>query len=207
VNKKLGIAAAVLAALIGVGAAIRFAPPSAFLTPVPPPRAISQEEAQKKLAVLQDILKSRNDNDKRLDTEFNDLDPDTRELFRKTYREIPPEARNQRGTIVFLLARNLHTPEDWNFLKEVVSEPPCLSLSDCAKQGKGGDIGDEVTMAYPQLVALKMARENLEKAERPNRAMALAEVRGIVGAAKASKSQTVVKMAERIANEIIPKDE
>ena len=118
-------------------------------------------EAGKAVQTLQEILKSRNDNDQRLDTELKHLIPSTREAFREKYRTLRLEDRNGRGTIVFLLGRNLETPEDMAFMGEVLSEKPCLSLEDCSKaipSGAGADLhleaGANVTMSYPQLVGL-----------------------------------------------------
>jgi hypothetical protein len=123
---------------------------------------------QHKLTILEDVLRSRNDNDPRLDQEFNDLTPEAKRLFRNEYREIAVEKRNQRGTIVYLLGKNLRTADDWKFFREVALEPPCLSMSNCSKKPAPGSdeeaTGDEVTLAYPSLVALRQARRAVEEA-------------------------------------------
>jgi len=158
-----------------------------------PPGAVSGA-AQAKVELLRSLLRAHNDNDRRLDTEFNGLSPETKELFRREYRALPLEKRNQRGTIVFLLGRNLAEPEDWAFLREVVSEPPCLSLADCVgKPSSGGEegLGDEVTLAYPQLVALKAA-ERVLAAGGPS----IKEARSVVEAAKRSQAAIVARRAE-----------
>lgn len=148
-------------------------------------------------ALLDEILLARNDNDPRLDGAFNGLDPDTRRLFREKYRALPPESRNQRGTIVYLLGKNLNAPEDWAFLREVVGEPPCLSLTDCSKAPAGGGSGpgDAVTLAYPALVALKQA-ERVLAGKGPEEVRR--EARAVVKAAKASSVPKVARAAARL---------
>lgn len=113
---------------------------------------------ESRASLLDEVLASRNDNDPRLDTAFDGLSLAEKASFRRRYEELPRERRNERGTIVYLLGRNLAVPEDWAFLRKVVAEPPCLSLSDCSKKGpEAPEPGDEVTLAYPALVALRQA--------------------------------------------------
>src|SRR5207302_220894 len=90
-----------------------------------------------KLVILDEILRSRNDNDPRLDADFNDLSAETKRRFREKYGALAPEKRNERGTVVYLLGRNINDDRDWDFLREVAGEPPCLSLSDCSKRTPG----------------------------------------------------------------------
>src|SRR5580700_7097984 len=56
-----------------------------------------------RLATLEMILGSKNDNDPRLDSGFNDLTAGEKKLFRRKYGALRPELRNERGTIVYLL--------------------------------------------------------------------------------------------------------
>ena len=127
-----------------------------------PPAAIPASAEDRNLAqALNQILVSKNDNDPRLDRDFNHLSPAAKELFRQKYRELPPEKLNQKGTIVFLLCRNLSSEKDFEFLKEVMNEPPCLSMSDCAKdpgpassEDLHHDLGSGITLIYPKLVSL-----------------------------------------------------
>jgi hypothetical protein len=127
-----------------------------------PPSVTEQDRAQ--LQMLRSVLQSRNDNDPRLDSELRQLSPGARALFREEYRRVPAESRNERGTIVFLLGRNLETEEDFRFLQTVLSEPQCLSLTHCNSAPPRGDADDQehhhssldaTTLSYPQLVALK----------------------------------------------------
>jgi hypothetical protein len=168
-------------------------------------------DASAQLKTLEDILRSKNDNDPRLDRDFNALSPEAKRLFRRKYAEILPERHNERGTIVYLLGRNLDSAEDWAFLRGVVSEPPCLSLNDCSKESKpeGGhnESGVAVTLAYPSLVALKQAERVLEEArtastgkKRPEAlpAATAQEALSVIQAAKNSRVPIVARTASEI---------
>jgi hypothetical protein len=171
--------------------------------PKPLPPHAGPPEALAKLDEIRAILASRNDNDPRLDRDFNALTPDDKRLFREEYSRIPAEKRNERGTLIFLLGRNMTEPGDWAFMKGVALEPPCLSLSDCAKSpGAGGGeeaAGDEVTLAYPSLVALKQAQRALEDA--PSNKDAL----DVLTAAKASRTRAVARMAAALERRFAPR--
>ena len=169
------------------------APQQAALSAVPAADAPAQ-----KLVILEDILRSRNDNDPRLDTAFNDLSPQAKRLFRQKYRQLPAESRNELGTVVYLLGRNLKTDEDWAFLREVVAEPPCLSLADCSRGTKAEPdsdltIGAGVTLSYPAIMALKGA-ERILQTGRGDAAQALQ----LIAAAKSSRAKTVLDLAARL---------
>ncbi|MGK5084787.1 hypothetical protein WDW37_15950 [Bdellovibrionota bacterium FG-1] len=113
--------------------------------------------------VLDEILISKNDNDPRLDREFRMLDAPAKALFREKYAKLSLEKRNERGTIVFLVGREISSPDDVAFLHQVLNEPPCRSLAHCDRDDTGSvspeeqhwDMANETTLAYPQLVALK----------------------------------------------------
>jgi hypothetical protein len=137
---------------------------------------------QRKLLVLDEILKSKNDNDPRLDTEFKQLSPELKRAMTRYYQVIPDEQRNERGTIAFLYARAMTGPQDTEFLTTVLMEKPCLSLADCSKPASGGDREhahleglEETTSNYPQLTAIRQAvqRYNAARGETPpNEALA-----------------------------------
>jgi hypothetical protein len=143
--------------------------------------------------ILDEILKSRDDNDPRLDRELRYLSPRAREALRKKYHSLRAEERNERGTIVFLLGRNLDQPRDFAFFRDVVGEKPCLSLADC-----GHTIQEDphlsgvtaVSLAYPQIVALK-SLANLPPSER-------AQAQGILDRALRSPDPLVSGLASRI---------
>lgn len=155
------------------------------------PTAAARARAQ--LATLEDILRSRDDNDPRLDRDFRELSPEAKALFRRAYAGLAPERRNERGTIVYLLGKNLRTADDWAFFRAVVAEPPCLSLADCSSRSVGaGELGDEVTLAYPSLVALRQAARALEEGASES------EARGVLEAAKTSKMSAVSRLASSL---------
>jgi hypothetical protein len=116
-----------------------------------------------KLQTLKQILANHGDNDPRLDRELRDLSPAAKALMEGQYAAIQSEKRNQRGTIVYLIGREINSAEDVGFLHSVLSEPPCLSLADCKRESRGSTLSDEhhldsatdTTLAYPQIVALK----------------------------------------------------
>ncbi len=178
--------------------------PTLFVTPLSTigPAANIPDEGQigirgsdyDRLTKLEVILESKNDNDPKLDSDFNDLTPGEKKLFRRRYRALRPELVNERGTIVYLLGKNIKDDADWSFLREVAAEPPCLSLADCSQRGTGpSGLGDEVTLAYPSLVALKQAQKILEK--EPGSFPA----RGVVAAGLNSKTPAVERLAAKIA--------
>lgn len=136
--------------------------------PAAPPSPLSLDpKSASQLQVLSEILASRNDNDPRMDSELRSLSPTAKAALREKYRALAPEDRNGRGTIIFLLGREISGPEELSFFSDVLNEMPCLSLSDCSVDARSApgedshhDSGVEVTLAYPQLVALKSI-ENL----------------------------------------------
>jgi len=197
-------------------ASVPGAPPQARSPELPRPAAAAQPRMvppaplappAQKLAELEEILRSNNDNDPRLDGDFNELSPQTKELFRRKYAQTPQEDRNARGTIVFLLGRNLDSAEDWAFLRAVVGEPPCLSLADCSRKDASPSSdphhegGLAVTLAYPQMVALKQVERVLEGIRRSSgrgRGPALQEARSILRIAQSSREPMVGETASEI---------
>lgn len=121
----------------------------------------ARSSSHEKLAILDAVLASRDDNDSRLDTELKVLTVEEKRAFIDRYRTLPMEDRNGRGMIVFLIGRNLTSPEDFNFINGVFLEPFCRSLENCEKGPAVSDedphhsSGDEVTQSYPQWAALK----------------------------------------------------
>lgn len=134
----------------------------------------------KKLDLLEEILKSKNDNDPRLDQEFNTLSPEAKILFQKKYQELPKEQRNERGTIAYLLGKNLSSKQDWDFMRKVVGESPFLGPAD------------PVTLAYPSLVALKLAERALEQGR------FIKEALSVMAAGKKSPVPIVARLAKSL---------
>lgn len=183
--RRVAAAGAVLLALAALGwrAARRPSPPA----------------ASPRLLLLREVLAARNDNDSRLDLAFGELTAAEKREFRAEYRRLPREARNERGTVVYLLGKSLSGAEDWAFMKDVAAEPPCLSLADCGRKGeKPADeaAGEEVTLAYPSLVALKQAEAALAKpAPAPEEAAA---ARAVIAAGRVSGMPAVTRLAGRL---------
>ncbi len=128
---------------------------------------IETNNTVKKMDVLNEILKSKNDNDPRLDQDFNNLSTQTKEAMEREYTQLHLESRNERGTIVFIVGKNLQTNQDFDFLAQVVTEEPCLSLSNCNNSTQDsphidGASGIQVTLEYPQIVALKSIENYLD---------------------------------------------
>lgn len=137
------------------------------------------EESEAQLRILNEVLASKNDNDPRLDQELRFLGPQARAKIRDLYYTLPQERLSEKGTLVFLLGRNLQDEKDFKFIQNVLNEPACLSLENCQRPGGGGaqavegerptpgdggasvaghshDNGvDSVTLIYPQLVAVR----------------------------------------------------
>lgn len=151
--------------------------------------------------VLTEILTSKNDNDPRMDRDLKVLNKETKEAFRSQYKNLAAEKRNDRGTIVFLIGRNIDSKDDLNFLGEVINEPPCKSISDCNKTELGGinrdhddhQTGMAVTLAYPQLVTIHSLKNYIKK--NPEGLLAN-QAKDILAQAKHSTIPEISKAAE-----------
>lgn len=168
--------------------------------------------SNEKVQLLNQILASGNDNDSRLDTDLKSLNESDRKDLRNYYKTIKLENRNARGTTVFLLGRNLKTKEDLNFLVEVLSEPPCFSMTDCnfaeaavVTENDEHDGTQAVTLVYPQLVALMGIESAATKT--PGFAKKFQpEIKNIIAAAQENPSPKVRKMAGQVLKNIEKKN-
>ena len=126
----------------------------------------NQETVVTKVELLKEILASKNDNDPRMDTELKDLTAVEKDALVEVYRDLRAEKLNDKGTIVFLVGRELNRPEDAEFLKSVLSEEPCLSLDNCGitnpETDPHMDSVNNVTLNYPQMVALNRIKTFLQ---------------------------------------------
>ncbi|MGE5086172.1 MAG: hypothetical protein ACM3MG_07695 [Bacillota bacterium] len=155
--------------------------------------------------ILHEILASKNDNDPRMDRDLKILTTEAKQAFRQEYKTLPTERRNDRGTVVFLIGRNIDSKEDLNFLGEVLNEPPCKSISDCSRTELGGSNRDHddhqtgmaVTLAYPQLVTIHSLKNYLKK--NPDSALAN-QAKDLLAQAAHSTIPEVVKAAEGTPN-------
>ncbi len=120
--------------------------------------AEASDNALEQMRILKEILASHNDNDARLDLELKSLNSDAKKLFQKHYEDLPVERRSDRGTIIFLLGRNMSEQSDFEFLQKVLLEKPCKSLMNCAQADVNtseDDTQSEVALQYPQAVVLE----------------------------------------------------
>ena len=159
---------------------------------------------QKKLETLNQIIEAKNDNDPRLDSELKNLSPAAKNLFKSRYQSLKAEQRNAKSTVVFLIGREIQDLNDLNFMHQVLTETPCLSLKNCkARTPVAADVHedhfegmDETTLALPQIHALKgLQRIALD----PSQPKDLFErARAEIRAAKASPIQKVSRLAHQI---------
>lgn len=129
------------------------------------PQGFSEAET-KQWTVFQEVVNSRDDNDPRIDQELRNLSPRMHENLRKTYQQLPMESRNSRGLIAFLIARDLQSVQDAEFLKGIYEEEPCRSMSDCTKAEASdphADATNQTSLNYPQLAGLYQLEQRLEK--------------------------------------------
>ena len=105
-----------------------------------------------------------------MDTDLKVLSPELKKLTH-IYDESKREKLNERGTIVFLLGRNISTVADIKFRGKALLEKPCLSRSDCDKSQMGSGGGEDehmravndITVSYPQLNAFRAEIDAYQK--------------------------------------------
>lgn len=123
------------------------------------------EPEQKLWAVVDAILKSKNDSDPRVN-DLKNLSAEFRKALTDKYASLKMEDRNGRGFILFLIAKDLKSASDLEFLQKVYQEQPCLSLENCAVTSRDDNPHnsgiDQTTMNYPQLVVLYQLDKQLE---------------------------------------------
>ena len=130
---------------------------------------LSAEEVRK-VHILDEILLKKNDNDPRIDTELKGFTAAAKNVIRARYARIAAEKRNERGTLVFLLGREIHDLTDLEFFSGVLAESPCLSLQDCSRSPEAHSSEEEhfqsineTTANYPQLMALRALKQKAEE--------------------------------------------
>jgi len=163
---------------------------------------LSQED-KKSWASFEEIMVSKNDNDPRIDQNLRHLSEPMREIMMQKYSDLPQEKRNERGLIAFLIARDLKSPQDIEFLKEIYNERPCLSLENCAAASKDEDPHhsgmDHVSLNYPQMVALYQLDAQLtQRPELLNDPAFKTRVRNLLDLASRFDAPSVQKKAEEL---------
>jgi hypothetical protein len=123
------------------------------------------EQDQKKWETFKQLLQSRNDNDPRLDSEFKTFSKELHQAMIQEYQALPMEKRNERGLIGFLIARDLQSTEDLQFLKSIYEESPCLSLENCSSRAESDphhSATDQVSQSYPQMAVLYQLEKQIQ---------------------------------------------
>lgn len=122
-------------------------------------------EDQKRWDLIQQHLSMSNDNDQKVDVELSQLSEPLREKIKEAYSSLPMENRNGRGFLAFLVARDLKSTKDLEFLKGIYEEGTCLSLSDCNAEAPSDPHLDSInntSLNYPQMVTLYQLRKKIE---------------------------------------------
>jgi hypothetical protein len=175
-------------------------------TPAPLEESSAEVQSSPEIQALDEIFQSKNDNDQRMDQLLRNLSDPVKSAIRKKYSSLKPELRNERGTIVFLIGRELSegrgSLEDVRFLKDVLLEQPCYNLADCSKtttitpEDEHLQGINETTALYPQLMGLRYLKNALENG---NLSPSLkAEVLAVLEAALHSPNPRVVQDAQLI---------
>lgn len=136
--------------------------------PATTPESISKLSASDaaKIQVLDEILKSKNDNDPRMDQELKVMSRELHEALYDKYDMMTAENRNGRGTVAFLIARDLKSAEDAQFLKQVFDEAPCTSMANCGQVSQeDSHLGgvEQNSLNYPQLATLYQIESRIEQ--------------------------------------------
>ena len=176
------------------------------------PEAALPPEDQRKLSVLSEILETKNDNDPRMDTELQHFSKAGKHALQSRYSALKPEKRNARGTVVFLLGRELESPEEAAFLGSVLQEKPCLSLQDCDRppESHGGaeehlEALNETSANYPQLMALRALRSRASDLKKNNGDPALiSAIEAALRDGERSSNPRVAEEAARTLKEFFP---
>ena len=115
------------------------------------------EQDQEKFQTFLDISRGGKDNDPRMDKDLKNLSADLKKELQNYYKNLAPEKRNERGLVAFLIAREISSSEDMDFLQDVISEEPCLSMQDCkVLTPRDPHLApvDEMSLNYPSLAIL-----------------------------------------------------
>lgn len=129
------------------------------------PSGLSEKD-RKAWSVLEEILISKNDNDPRMDQDFKDMSSELHEALYKKYDSLQMENRNGRGLVVFLIARDLKSSADTEFLRKIYQESPCTSFEDCKSVGSDDPHFsgiNQTSLMYPQLAGLYALESNLSQ--------------------------------------------
>jgi|GEM_PF-2985153 len=162
------------------------------------------EPEKKQWQTFIEIMLSKNDNDPRLDKDLRHLSPSLKKALEAQYTLLPDEKRNEKGLVVFLVARDLSSPEDVQFLDSIYQESPCLSLADCGVRGDNDphfSSINEMSLLYPQIAGLFQLDKQLsarpELLSDPN---FRSQMRGLIHSAEQFPVPAIQKRADALKN-------
>ncbi len=158
--------------------------------------------------VLRSVVESKNDNDPRLDKELKHMSEAVHKTIRDAYQKMAMEDRNERGTLVFLLTRDLKSSEDLQFLKSVYEEQACTSFESC-NQVPSEDAHlssiDEASLSYPQRAGLYQLASVVEKHPEYMRDPKFRdEIRAVIDSAANFPVPMVQKKAQELRARLFP---
>jgi hypothetical protein len=160
---------------------------------------------REKLQTLNDIMISKNDNDPRLDKDLKNLSPEDKLALKDFYTNLKAESLNEKGTVVFLLGRDIQNVNDVDFMKNVLGEEPCLSMDNCLVKNVSADSHidsvNQTTLTYPQQVAL----ESLLRWANKNPQSLTSDMRQHLAEAVQQAKRSPVASIQRKADEISKK--
>jgi hypothetical protein len=166
--------------------------------------SVAKSADSPKLKLLKEILLTKNDNDPRLDSEFTSLSPELKQELKQLYHDLPKESLNQRGTVLFVLAKDLSRTQDLEIFGVALTEEACLSFANCSQSPNESpddhlDSVNEVSLLYPQMVALNRLENLIHKADFFSHTDDyIREVREILQKATLSKEPRIQQKAENL---------
>lgn len=123
------------------------------------------ENDKRKWTAFTEVLRLKNDNDPRIDRDLKSLSPELHQKLTEAYHRLQKEDRNGRGLVAFLIARDLKTIKDAEFLKSIYLESPCLGFQSCelAAQDDPHLSGiNQTSLNYPQIAGLYQLEKRLQ---------------------------------------------
>lgn len=163
---------------------------------------LQQMSDEQKFVLIKKQIKNNKDNELEVDQYLKNLSPQLKEDVIQLYSQIELESRNSRGFLAYLVARDLKSIADAQFLKSVFSEKPCLGLQSCSQVEASDPHHDSInqtTLDYPQLAVLYQIDKKLKQQPEILKDLKLKEeIVAIIREASHFPSPKVASMAEKI---------
>lgn len=144
------------------------------------------EKTHEKLARLEQVLSSNHDHHPELDTEFRQLTPALKTAMVNRYHSLDPSALNQRGTLVFILGREIQDSGDLQFFRQVLTEN--------SKQPGAKTFSDDLSDHYPSVMAIRMQEERVKEEKA---SVLRGEVEAILSEAASSPNPVIAREAKQ----------